>query len=64
MAFYSNPEEMYNARANRFKRDGDMHWALACTGEGDYHYGKAKRCYAEVERNIVKANEAKGKTFK
>ena len=26
MAFYSSPEEMYLARARRFKKDADMHW--------------------------------------
>lgn len=28
-SFYKYPEEMYRARSKRFKRDGDMHWALA-----------------------------------
>ena len=51
MSFYKNPEEMYRARSKRFKRDGAMHWALAVSGEGDYHYGKAKKCYDEAKRN-------------
>ena len=29
MAFYNSPEEMYKARASRFKKDGDIHWAKA-----------------------------------
>ena len=64
MSFYKDPEEMYRARSNRFKRDGDRHWALAKNGEGDYHYGKAKWCYDEAKRNESKANESKGKTFR
>ena len=63
MAFYSNPEEMYKARAKRSKKDGDMHWAKAKNGEGEYHYGKAKKCYesAKYYENIAK--QVKGKTF-
>ena len=34
MGFYKNPEEMYTARAERFRRDGNTHWAQAKNGEG------------------------------
>lgn len=64
MAFYKNPEEMYTARANRFKSDGDRHWAQGKNGEGDWHFGKAKEKYAEAERNVQKAKESKGKKWK
>ena len=29
MGFYKNPKEMYTARAERFRRDGNTHWAQA-----------------------------------
>lgn len=64
MAFYSSPEEMYLARAKRFKKDADMHWAKALNGEGDYHYGKAKKFYKEAKLNREKAEKAKGLSFK
>jgi hypothetical protein len=64
MAFYKNPEEMYKARAKRFKSDGDRHWAQAKSGEGDWHFGKAKEKYNEAEINLQKANDAKGKDWK
>ena len=64
MAFYKNPEEMYKARSKRFENDGNRHWALAKSGEGDFHYGKAEKCYEEAKRNAAKAEAAKGKSFK
>ena len=64
MAFYHSPEEMYKARASRFKKDGDIHWAKAKNGDGDYHYGKAKKCYNEAKINEEKAKKAKGLSFK
>ena len=64
MAFYSSPEEMYLARARRFKKDADMHWTKALNGEGDYHYGKAKKFYEEAKLNREKAAKAKGLSFK
>ena len=65
MGFYKTPEEMYNARANRFKHDADRHWAQAKNGEGDYHYGKARMCYREAASNRAKAERAReaGETF-
>lgn len=61
MGFYKTPEDMYSARAKRFKRDADRHWAQAKNAEGDYHYGKARMCYQEAARNRAKAEQA-GKT--
>ena len=63
MSFYKDVEEMYNARAKRFKEDADRHWAMAKSGEGDYHYAKAKECYNEAKKNKMKAEESKGKSF-
>ena len=59
MAFYKSPEDMYRSRANRFKRDGDTHWAKAKNGEGDFHYGKAKICYGQAKENLAKAEKAR-----
>lgn len=59
MGFYKTPADMYDARANRFKRDGDRHWAQAKSGEGDYHYGKARMCYREAASNRAKAEQAR-----
>ena len=59
MSFYKSPEDMYTTRANRFKRDGDRHWAKAKAGQGDYHYGKAKFCYEQASVNAAKAENAK-----
>lgn len=36
MGFFKTPEEMYDHAAKRFKKDGDMHWAKAKNGEGEY----------------------------
>ena len=58
MAFYKSPADMYSARADRFKRDGDRHWAMAKQGQGDFHYGKAKTCYARADENIVRASKS------
>ena len=54
MSFYKDFEEMYNTRAKRFKEDADRHWAMAKSGEGDYHYTKAKEFYKEAEKNRIK----------
>lgn len=58
MSFYKNPEEMYTARANRFKRDADRHYAQAKAGEGGYHYTKAKAAYERAAVNQQRAAEA------
>lgn len=58
MGFYNSQEEMYDARAKRFQKDGDRHWAKAKNGEGDYHYEKARKCYKEAEANREKARSA------
>ena len=60
---YKNPEEMFNARAKRMKEQGDEYWAKAKNGEGDYHYGKAKKAYASAEDNRQKAQKSKGKSW-
>lgn len=65
MGFYKNPGDMFSARANRFKRDGDRHWAMAKGGEGNFHYGKARFCYEQAKVNRAKADNARatGATF-
>ena len=37
MGFYRSPGDMFASRADRFKRDGDRHWAMAKNGDGGYH---------------------------
>ena len=59
MAYYSSPEEMFAKRAERYKHDGDRHWAMAKNGEGSFHYGKAKSCYGQAASNKAKAENAK-----
>lgn len=58
MNYYKSPEEMFLSRASHFKKDGDLHWAMAKNGFGDYHYGKAKLCYEQASLNHAKAKQA------
>ena len=58
MGYYKSPEDMFSSRANRFKNDGDRHWAMAKNGHGDYHYGKARFCYEQAAVNRAKAEQA------
>lgn len=58
MGFYSTPAQMFSARADSFKREGDRHWAQAKNGNGDFHYAKAKRCYEQAAENRQKADNA------
>ena len=60
MAFYKDKEEMFQHRANRFEREGKEHWAKAKNGEGDYHFGKAKKCFEQAKENKEKAQQYKG----
>lgn len=65
MGFYNNKKEMYEARAERFKRDGDRNWAKACSGEGGGYYGKARWCYEQAAENRAKAERTdSSETFK
>lgn len=64
MGFYKTPAEMHEARAKRFEKDGKRNWAKAMSGEGDSFFGKAKKCYAEAERNKKLAEEARKKKLK
>ena len=59
MGFFKTPEEMYDHAAKRFKKDGDMHWAKAKNGEGEYHYGAARKAYKRAEASLEKAKTAK-----
>lgn len=63
MAFYKDPEEMFRCRAERMKKEADVHWAQAKSGEGDFHYGKARKLYGEAAENLEKADKSKGKTW-
>ena len=64
MSFYKDVEDMYNARAKRFKEDADRHWAMAKSGEGDYHYSKAKEFYEEAKKNRIKPEQSRGNSFR
>lgn len=66
MGVYKNPEEMYAARADRFKRDADRHYAQAKAGDGGFHYTKAKAAYERAADNQRKAEQARasGSTFR
>lgn len=54
MACYKDPGAVCRTRAARLKREGDYHWAMAKQGQGDHHYGQARRCYAQIAQNIAK----------
>lgn len=58
MSVYQTPADMFSARAARFQRDGNRHWAMAKSGEGDFHYGKARFCYEQSRVNAAKAAHA------
>lgn len=66
MAYYNTPEEMFTRRAESYKREGDRHWALAKSGQGDHHYGQARACYQQASQNRAKADSARtaGATWK
>ena len=66
MGFYRSPADMYASRADRFQRNGSRHWAMAKSGEGDFHYGKARICYEQASVNRAKAEQARasGATFR
>lgn len=59
MGFYQSPADMYASRADRFQRDGNHHWAMAKSGEGDFQYGKARICYKQAAVNRAKAELAR-----
>lgn len=59
MAYYKTPADMYEKKAQGFENSANRHWAMAKNGEGDYHYGKAKKFYAIAETNRAKAEQAK-----
>lgn len=61
MGFFKSKADMYEARAKHSKKNGDIHWTKAKSGEGDFHYGKAKKHYAEADRNTKLAKEARKK---
>ena len=63
MGFFKTPEEMYDHAAKRFKKDGDMHWAKAKNGEGEYHYGAARKAYKRAEASLEKAKTVKGSSL-
>ncbi len=63
MAFYKNPEEMFQSRSEKYQKAGAQHYAKAKNQEGDSHYGAAKRNYNNAEIEKKKAQESKGKAW-
>lgn len=61
MGFFKTPEEMYDHAAKRFKKDGDMHWAKAKNGEGEYHYGAARKLINGQKQALKKPKPQKKK---
>lgn len=59
MGYYKTPEEMFDARSEYCKRDGDRHWAMAKNGRGGVHYSKARDCYNQAAENKRKAKQAR-----
>ena len=48
MAFYKDPEEMFSARAEKYKESGDVHWAEAKNGGDGANYHHAREDYEEA----------------
>ncbi len=63
MAFYKNPEEMFSARAEKYRDSADEHWAEAKNGGDGSHYEYARRDYADAERNETMARSSRGKSW-
>lgn len=63
MAFYKNPEEMFKARSEKYKKAGDMHYAKAKNGGGEGHFGAAKKNYRSAEIEQEKAEKFKQKKW-
>ena len=63
MAFYKNPEEMFSARAEKYRDSCDEHWAEAKNGGDGANYHYAREDYAEAERNESMARSSKGKSW-
>lgn len=63
MGFFKNKSDMFNHRAERFKQEGDRHWAAAKNGQGNFHYEKAKKCYDQANENREKAQKFKNQGF-
>lgn len=59
MCFYQSLADMYASRSDRFQRDGDRHWAMAKSGEGGFHYEKARFCYEQAAVNRSRAEQAR-----
>lgn len=59
MGFYQSSADMFAARADRFQRDGSRHWAMAKSGEEDFHYGQARFCYEQAAVNRAKAEQTR-----
>ncbi len=63
MAFYDSPEEMFSARAEKYRSSGDAHWAEAKNGGDGANYEYARRDYEEAERSESMARSSKGKSW-
>lgn len=59
MGYYSSPKAMFEERAKKKKKEGDVYWAKAKEGQGDQYYGYAKNCYKKAAENEEKAKTAK-----
>lgn len=61
MAYYKSLEEMFRRRAENSLKYADREWALAKSGQGGSHYGKAKAGYASAAENLAKAAKESGR---
>lgn len=59
MGYYKTPEEMFSARADKYQKQADQHWAKAKSGGHPSHYHTAKELYKKAEENRAKAVNAK-----
>jgi|LSQX01.2.fsa_nt_gb hypothetical protein len=51
------PSEIFDRMADAQKKRADDHWRRAKSGEGDSHYGKAKRSYNWEKQNREQAEK-------
>lgn len=57
MAYYKNPKQMYEEKAEKAKKAGDVYWAKAMNGEGDENFGIARKYYKKAEEYRKRAEQ-------
>ena len=58
MAIWDKPEDFWNSKAERFKKEADNYWRKAKNNEGDQFFGRAKTKYRQASEAAAKAKQA------